>query len=115
LSYLRRYSPAEAVLTRRNRRWFAHFLSLAFLFAQLGMAVHASSHLKVDPHAAPAAGQLCGECLSFAPLQSMVGGGSTAILFVAVAPERAVETDLPAFAPRRPFAAYRSRAPPRFL
>ena len=115
MSYLRRYSPAEAVLTRRNRRWFVHFLSLAFLFAQFGMAVHASSHLKVDPHAVPAASQLCGECLSFAPLQSMVGGGSTAILFIADAPDRALETALPSFAPRRAFAAYRSRAPPRFL
>jgi len=112
---LRRYSPAEAVLTRRNRRWFTHFLSLAFLFAQFGMVVHASSHLKVDPHAAPTASQLCGECLSFAPLQSMVGGGSTAILFVADTPDRAVESSIPAAAPRRAFAAYRSRAPPRFL
>jgi len=112
---LRRYSPAEADLTRRNRRWFVHFLSLAFLFAQFGMAVHASTHLKVDPHAAPTASQLCGECLSFAPLQSMVGGGSTAILFIADTPDRAVESGVPAFAPRRALAAYRSRAPPRSL
>jgi hypothetical protein len=79
------------------------------------MAVHASSHLKVDPHAVPTASQMCGECLSFAPLQSMVGGGSTAILFVADTPDRAVESSVPAFAPRRAFAAYRSRAPPSFL
>jgi hypothetical protein len=79
------------------------------------MAVHASTHLKVDPHAAPTAGQLCGECLSFAPLQSMVGGGSTAILILADAPGRALESRIPAFAPRRAFAAYRSRAPPVFL
>jgi hypothetical protein len=102
-------------LTRRNRRWFTHFLSLAFLFAQFGMVVHASAHLKADPHAVPTAAQQCGECLSFAPLQSMVGGGSTAILFVADTPDRAVESDVATFAPRRAFAAYRSRAPPRFL
>jgi len=76
------------------------------------MAVHASTHLKVDPHAAPTASQLCGECLSFAPLQSMVGGGSTAVLLVADVPDRAVESGVPALAPRRAFAAYRSRAPP---
>jgi hypothetical protein len=79
------------------------------------MVVHASSHLKSDPHAAPTASQLCGECLSFAPLQAMVGGGATAILFAAIAPERAVDSGVPSFAPRRAFAAYRSRAPPRFL
>jgi hypothetical protein len=79
------------------------------------MVVHASSHYKVDPHAAPTASQQCGECLSFAPLQNMVGGGSTAILFIADTPDRAIASDVPAFAPRRAFAAYRSRAPPRFL
>jgi hypothetical protein len=115
LSYLRGYSPAEADLTRRNRRWFVRFLSLAFLFAQFGMVVHASSHLRIDPHAAPAASQLCGECLSFAPLQSMVGGGSSAILFIADSPEHAVESGAPSFVPHRAFAAYRSRAPPQFL
>ena len=56
-------------------------LSLALLFAQLGMVVHASTHLKVDPHAAPTQSQLCGECLSFAPMQNMVGGAPTVILF----------------------------------
>ena len=53
MAELREYSPAEAVLIRRNRRWFVHVLSLALLFAQLGMVVHASSHLKSDPHATP--------------------------------------------------------------
>jgi hypothetical protein len=79
------------------------------------MVVHASSHLNADPHAAPTASQLCGECLAFTPLQSMVGGGSTAILFVAATPDHAVESSIPPFAPGRAFAAYRSRAPPRFL
>ena len=112
---LRRYSPAEAVLIRRNRRWFVHFLSLALLFAQVGMVVHASSHLKADPHTAPSGGQLCGECLSFAPLQSMVGGGSAAVTLVADSPERVLEAGAPSYAPGRAFAAYRSRAPPRLL
>jgi hypothetical protein len=102
-------------LIRRNRRWIVHCLSLALLFAQFGMVVHASSHLKADPHATAAAGQFCGECLSFAPLQSMVGGGSTAVLLLAALPHRSVETVAPSFVPRRAFAAYRSRAPPRLL
>ena len=60
----------------RNRRLIVQLLSLAFLFAQLGMAVHASMHLKAEPHGAPA--QVCGQCASFAPLQNMVGGQQTA-------------------------------------
>jgi hypothetical protein len=100
-------------LTRRNRRWFVHLLSLALLFAQLGLVVHASSHLKANPHAAPSATQYCGECLSFAPLASMVGGGSTAVILVTDSPDRAVNAVATSFAPRRAFAAYRSRAPPK--
>jgi hypothetical protein len=115
LACRRRYFSAEAVLTRRNTRRFVHLLSLALLFAQLGMVVHASTHLQADPHAAPAAGQSCGECLSFAPLASMVGGGTQVVILLLDTPDRAVETGAPSFAPRRAFAAYRSRAPPQFL
>ena len=79
----------EALLIRRNRRWIVHLLSLAFLFAQLGMVVHASTHLKADPHAAPS--QLCGQCLSSAPLQNMVGGGAIVILAVNVSHDQATE------------------------
>ena len=102
-------------LIRRNRRWIVHFLSLALLFAQFGVVVHASSHLKADPHAALTSGQLCGECLSFAPLQSMVGGGSLTVLLATVAPHRAVETVAPSHAPCRACAAYQSRGPPQLL
>jgi hypothetical protein len=99
-------------LTRRNRRWFVHLLSLALLFAQLGLVVHASGHLKADPHAAPSTAQYCGECLSFAPLASMVGGGSTTVILLSQAPGRGVNVVATPFVPRRAFAAYRSRAPP---
>ena len=109
---LRRYSPAEANLIRRNRRWFVHFLSLAFLFAQLGMVVHASSHLKADPHATPTQGQLCGECLSFAPMQNMVGSAPPVILAVHVPHDRVAEVGVVVQAPHVPFSAFRSRAPP---
>jgi len=109
---LRRYSSAEADLIRRNRRWIVHLLSLAFLFAQLGMVVHASSHLKADPHAAPSQGQLCGECLSFAPLQNIVGGAPAVLLAVKVSVERVLDSDAITTAPERAFSAFRSRAPP---
>ena len=100
----------EARLIRRHRRWFVHLLTLAFLCAQLGMAVHASTHLKGEPH--PAQSQLCGQCLSFAPLQNMVGGSAAVILPVSVSHDRAVDTVTRSLEPRQAFSAFRSRAPP---
>jgi len=91
-----------------------HVLSLALLFAQLGMVVHASTHLKSDPHA-PAQPQLCGECVSFAPLQNMVGGASTVVLAVNVSHDRAPDCAPIIRAPHRAFTAFRSRAPPSIL
>jgi len=84
------------------------------LFAQIGMVVHASKHLRADPHAVPAQSQLCGECLSFAPLQNIVGGAPTVVFIANVSPDRALENDAVTFAPRRAFSAFRSRAPPHF-
>ena len=89
-----------------------HVLSLALFFAQLGMVVHASSHLRADPHAAPTQGQLCGECLSFAPMQNMVGSAPTVVLAVKVPHDRVTDSGPVVSAPHRPFSAFRSRAPP---
>jgi len=89
-----------------------HVLSLALLFAQLGMVVHASSHLNSDPHATPTQQQLCGECASFAPTQNMVGGAPTVVLAVNVSTDRALECDAIVSVPHRAFSAFRSRAPP---
>ena len=102
----------EAILIRRNRRWFVHVLSLALFFAQLGMVMHASSHLRADPHAPPTQGQLCGECLSFAPMQNMVGSAPTVVLAVKVPHDRVADSGPVVSAPHRPFSAFRSRAPP---
>ena len=97
---------------RRNRRWFVHMLSLALLFAQLGMVVHANSHLRADPHATPTQAQLCGECLSFAPMQNMVGGAPTVVLAVQVSHGRPLDSAAFVDVPHRAFSAFRSRAPP---
>lgn len=96
----------------RNRRWFVHVLSLALLFAQLGMVVHASSHLNSDPHATPTQSQLCGECISFGSMQNVVGGSPTVVAAVTVFPDRALECDAVSVVPHRAFSAFRSRAPP---
>jgi len=106
----RGYCAAEADLNRPNRRGIAHLLPLAFLFAQLGMAVHASTHLRLDPHAAPV--QTCGECQSFAPLQSMVGGGAVDVLAVVIPNDHVVPADWNFRVAQRAFTAFRSRAPP---
>jgi hypothetical protein len=97
---------------RRNRRWFVHVLSLVLLFAQLGMLVHASTHLGADPHATPTQSQLCGECISFASMQNLVGGTPAAVLAVDPSLDRALESGAFSPVPHRAFTAFRSRAPP---
>ena len=91
-----------------------HLLSLALLVAQFGMLAHASTHLKADPHAPPTT-QLCGECLSFAPLQNIVGGAPMVVLAVKPPVHRIHEIEPVAAGSPRPFNAFRSRAPPAVL
>jgi hypothetical protein len=91
-----------------------HVLSLALFAAQLGMVVHAGSHLKSDPHA-PTQQQLCGECLSFSPVQAMAGAAPMVVLAFHVSHDRALDDTVAATVPRRAFTAFRSRAPPAFL
>jgi hypothetical protein len=97
---------------RRHRRWFVHVLSLALLFAQLGMVVHASTHFKSNPHAAPTTSQLCGECISFASMQNVVGGTPSVVFAIAISPDPAPESDKASEPHLRAFSAFRSRAPP---
>ena len=75
------------------------------------MVVHASTHLKAEPHGTPT--QLCGECLCSAPLQSMVGGGAILIPAVSIQHEHVIDALVSADAPRGAFTAFRSRAPPQ--
>jgi hypothetical protein len=97
-------------LIRRNRRLIVQLLSLAFLFAQLGMAVHASTHLKADSHGTPT--QVCGQCASFAPLQNMVGGSAPIIATVVVSHDHVTAAEATSLASRGTCASFRSRAPP---
>ena len=89
-----------------------HVLSLALLFAQFGMVVHASTHLNTDPHAAPTQSKLCGECVSFASMQNAVGGTPPIVFAVTISPDAALESDAIVSVPNRAFTAFRSRAPP---
>lgn len=99
----------------RRSRLLVHLLSFALLFAQLGLTVHASTHLKADPHAAPTKTQLCGECLSFASLQNVVGGTPAVVLAVKPPANRIHPAEAVTAVPPRAFDAFRSRAPPTFL
>jgi hypothetical protein len=90
-------------------------LSLALLFAQLGMAVHASSHLNSDAHSAPAQQLLCGKCASFAPLQNIAGGAAITVFAIDISHDHALARLVVANAPDRAFSAFRSRAPPTLL
>jgi hypothetical protein len=92
-----------------------HVLSLALLFAQLGMVVHANSHLRSDPHATPTQAQLCGQCASFAPMQNMVGSAPAVLFSVHVFHDRAAACDAIASVPSAAFTAFRSRAPPSVI
>jgi hypothetical protein len=103
---------AEARVTRRNRTIWVHLLSLALLMAQWGMLAHASTHLNADPHAAPTKTQVCGECLSFAPLLTAVGNAPAVVLSVQHATHRVLDAEAAAVVPPRAFDAFRSRAPP---
>lgn len=103
------------LLIRRHRRLLVHLLTLALLFAQFGLAMHASAHVKADPHGIPTSGHICGECLSFSPLQNMVGGDVTVILPVPLVHDPALESAVAPPAPARAFTAFRSRAPPTLL
>lgn len=101
------------MLIQRNRRLLVHLLSLALLFAQFGLAVHASTHLKDDGDTP--AGQVCDYCISSSALQNL-GGCDAGIEFpVTVALAEAIEA-LPADQPvAAVFTAFRSRAPPQIL
>ena len=92
-----------------------HLLSLALLVAQFGMIAHASTHLRADPHAAPTQTQLCGECLSFAPLHNAVGSAPAVVLSVKSPVHQIIEVEAVATVPPRAFDAFRSRAPPVVL
>ncbi len=92
----------------------ARVLSLALLFAQLGAEAHAYTHLANDTHGAPAA-QLCGACLSIAPLQGSVGPTLLVLPTDLRTAEFAVPADSVALPYQPPAPAFRSRAPPSLL
>ena len=89
-------------------------LVLALLIARGGAVTHAYSHLASDPPALPAQ-QTCDECLSFAPLLTVVGGSGEPLLIENHAvDELASFTAVPVACVSRP-SPFQSRAPPALL
>jgi hypothetical protein len=108
--------PEVGALLRSRRRLIVHLLSLALLFAQLGMQVHAYSHLKSDPDGVPATTtQLCGQCASSAPLLSMVSGSHCIRMPFEPQVEGVAPASIDSTVHRLPHPAFRSRAPPKLL
>lgn len=103
------------ILGRKVELRVALMLAIALLCAQWAAQAHAYSHLASHAdasHQLDLKGQLCSDCLSFAPLLSPATGAS----LPSVAAPRGVDT-APATVPHslvsRGFpAAFRSRAPP---
>ncbi|HEY7741331.1 MAG TPA: hypothetical protein VIB01_12020, partial [Steroidobacteraceae bacterium] len=91
------------------------FLSVALLVGQIGAAAHAYSHLSDDTKGRPDTTQLCGACMSFAPLASAVGGSTTTPLVDRCGSEAAVPAARAAIALDPHYPAFRSRAPPAIL
>jgi len=92
----------------------ARALSLALLLAQLGAQAHAYTHLASDTHGAPTT-QLCGACLSIAPLQGAVGPSPLILPTDLRGAGHAVPAASVARPCRPPAPAFRSRAPPVLL
>jgi disulfide bond formation protein DsbB len=88
-------------------------LVLVLLIARGGAVTHAYSHLASNPPALPA--QTCGECLSFAPLLSVVGGSGEPLLIEHRTVDELASFDaVPVACVSRP-SPFQSRAPPTLL
>jgi len=83
------------------------------LFAQLGAELHAYSHLTNHELADPGSADSCRTCVLSAPLLTAVGGGAQWVVLVRrFEAVRIALTDSISIAYRRPYPAFRSRAPP---
>jgi hypothetical protein len=105
---------AEASLFRISRRWITHVVALALLAAQLGVAVHASTHLQSGDQDAALA-QICDYCLTASSLHNMLDDAATAPLIVNVAHQCPRKPIAQKERPKRSFTGFRSRAPPVLL
>jgi hypothetical protein len=101
-------------LVRSSRRWITHVVALALLAAQLGIAVHASTHLQGGDQDASLA-QVCDYCLTSSSLHNMLDDAAAAPIIVNVAQQCPQKPVVRKERPKRSFTGFRSRAPPVLL
>jgi len=109
------YCARRLTLKRRRVHLIARLLSFALLCAQLGAQAHAYTHLEPDRHNAPATTQLCGACLSLAPLSGAVGPSPLALPIDLRSAIYAVPVESIAKPHCFHQSAFRARAPPLVL
>jgi hypothetical protein len=105
--------PEVGALFRKHRRLIVQLLSLVLLLAQLGIEVHAYSHLKSDQDSLPGTTtQLCGQCASSAPLLAMASGSYCIRVPHQQQAAGVAPASIGSCIARLPHPAFRSRAPP---
>lgn len=102
-------------LWSRREGLIARLLAITLLAAQFGAVAHAYSHLSDDAKGGPVTTQICGVCLSFAPLASAVGGPASTAALDPCGSDAAAPAVPPAIALDPHHPAFRSRAPPAIL
>ena len=111
--------PSMVRIPARPRALLAQLLlALALLVAQSAAQAHVYSHFNTSTGKSDfngAAGQLCSECLSTAPLLGAAGvPDSPRISFIADTVAAIAAVDAPCVEPAHEYA-FRSRAPPELL
>jgi hypothetical protein len=103
------------MLTRKSEFRLALLLALALLCAQFAAQAHAYSHLQSGTdttYRLDAKGQLCADCLSFAPLLASAGSATLPAFMPLQGAEPFSSTSVHSLIGQRFPASFRSRAPP---
>jgi hypothetical protein len=103
------------MLTRKSEFRLALLLALALLCAQFAAQAHSYSHLQAGTDTTfrlDAKGQLCADCLAFAPLLAAAGGCALPAAIALQGFEPAPTGATHSLIGRRFPASFRSRAPP---
>ncbi len=82
---------------------------------QFAAQAHAYSHLSDNPDSLPGTAQGCRACLSFAPLESAVGGSPSVFIVARCEAEAFVPPESTLIAQGPAHRAFQSRAPPALL
>jgi len=103
--------PAQSLRERRHAARLGVLLALALVFAQGGAVVHGYTHLSA-PSVPARSGQLCGDCLLFAPLLSAAGGTSHTFVLARVPMGPPYHPPVAPCVGQSIQHAFRARAPP---